>query len=408
MRSCVTRRLTVYATLTVLLALLGFSPEAWSQRVYSVGAGVSLVGGLDNNLQPTLPLPTSDAAKRSHFYSIYPAVSLDSSGGHSVFSANYAFGWHRTDRDVSGESSSHVASLNFSRQVGARSSVVFSDSYSLTSDIQTFYALGGVQQTPEELVFVFSPLTTNQSYTTNVAAASFSHGFSERSTLSISGQHSLRFYDTAGFNNSLSDQHTISGTVGYSRRLSERLSWILSGTSSHYNFDNFNNALTNVVRSGFTYVLGRNTQGSFTAGPSYVRNLTTAETQLNYELVASVQHKIKENSFSFQFSHDNGSTGVGSISRTDQATVVFSRNLGRRVNVSFDATAFDSAGILDNSVDSRGVYSSGNVGVNLAKRLSLHGGVQFQRYMKPNPYELTQKRVFVSLHYSHPNLLRFR
>jgi hypothetical protein len=406
LRSCVTRRVTVYAT---FLALLAFSTEAQAQRIYSIGAAVDLVGGMDNNPQLTLPLLTTDSAKRNEFYSIYPAVSLESTGARSVLNANYAFGWHRLATEEGTESQSHAASLAFTRQVGARSNLVFSDSYSRTHDIQTFYALRGIQQTPEDVVFLFSPIRTNQAFTTNQAAASFSHGFSQRSTLSISGEHSLRLYDTAGINNTLSDQQVIGGTVGYSRRFNERLAWTLQFSSTYFHFDTFNNDVSSVVRSGFTYVLGKNTVGSFTVGPSHARDLSTSETHLSYELIASLQHKIKDNNFHFLFVHDNGTvTGVGSISKAERASVAFFRSLGQRVNISFDGTAFDSTGILDNSIDTRGVSASGNVGVKLARNLSLNGGVQYQRYLRPNPYEVSQRRVFVSLRYTHPNLLRFQ
>ena len=101
-------------------------------------------------------------------------------------------------------------------------------------------------------------------------------------------------------------------------------------------------------------------------------------------------------------------TGLGSVSRTRRATVGFGRALGRRVSAFADATAFDSTGILDNTFNTRGLFASANMSFALTSKMSVQGGVSYQRYNQPSEFETSQKRVFASLRYSLPNLLRWR
>jgi len=72
------------------------------------------------------------------------------------------------------------------------------------------------------------------------------------------------------------------------------------------------------------------------------------------------------------------------------------------------ANVSDSKGILDNTVSSRGGGAAANVGFLLTQQLSLQVGAQLQRYTQPAPFAFTQKRLFASLRYTHPNLLRSR
>jgi hypothetical protein len=129
----------------------------------------------------------------------------------------------------------------------------------------------------------------------------------------------------------------------------------------------------------------------------------------SYEATASLQQDINENSFHFVFSQDSGNvTGLGSVSKTRRATVGFGRALGRRVNVFADVTGFESKGILDNTYGTRGLWASANMGFALTSKLSVQGGLSYQRYDQPSDFKTSQKRVFASLHYSLPNLLRWR
>jgi hypothetical protein len=73
------------------------------------------------------------------------------------------------------------------------------------------------------------------------------------------------------------------------------------------------------------------------------------------------------------------------------------------VNVS----AFETRGRLDNGFSARGLQGAAMLGVPLTRTLSMMGGAQYQQYDHASPYSFAQKRVFISLRYSNPNLFRF-
>jgi len=407
LRFCAVRTRLIVAQVVFFSLLLAASTQLYGQK--TLGASVDVVGGLDSNPQLSFPLlgPTGQSSERTLFYGVYPAISLESRGARSVFNARYAFGWNRLDTELPTESKSHSAGVTFSTPIGARWNLDLEESYSMSDDLQTFYALRGVSLVGEDLVYVFAPTGARLTYRTNRASVSAKRAFSERSTLSFTGQHTLRGYDQAAA--ALTDQQSTTGSIAYARRLNERLSWSAEYSVTYHLFDDFNNALVNVVRAGLTNELARGTTVRFTIGPSFVTDPDASGKFTSYEATASLEQKVKENNFTLAFSQDNGNvTGLGSISKTRRATLGFNRALGRRVNVFADATGFDSTGILDNTIDTRGLSASANMGFSLTTKLSVQGGVSYQRYTRPSDFESSQKRVFASLRYSLPSLLRWR
>jgi len=408
LRFCAGPGRLIFANVVVLFLLLVVSTSLFGQN--TVGASVAVTSGLDDNPRLSFPLlGLGPQAERAVFYGVFPAISLESKRARSVFNASYAFGWNRFNTDLPIESKSHSAGIGFSTPVGARWNVDLGESYSRSNDLQTFYALRGLAVVEEELVYVFAPVGANVTYYTNRANVSVTRTFSERSTLALSAEHTLRGYGGSDLSSDLVDQQSTSGGVGYSRRLNERVTWNLEHRATFHSFDGFNSALTNVVRTGLTAVLKRGTTFAFTVGPSFVTNPGTSGRYTSYEATASLQQDIKDNSFHFAFSQDSGSvTGLGSVSKTRRATAGFGRTLGSRVSVFADATGFDSTGILDNTFNTKGLFASANMGFALTTKLAVQGGVSYQRYNQPSDFKTSQKRVFASLHYSVPNLLRWR
>jgi hypothetical protein len=395
-------------SLTGIVFLLGWCLPAQAQRVTSLSGSVDVGGGLD--IYPTNTV-NGESSVSDSFYNLSPSATISSRTARSTLSLGYAFGYNHFGNDTPRNSTSHAISLSWNRQLSTRWNMSVSDYYSLTNDLQTFYALRGLAIEDDALVLYFYPVTTNTSIGTNHISLGVNRTLSPRSQLSFSVNHSMGLYGETeevplvG----LSDQQTISASVSYSRQLTDRMSWNVAYNGSYFSFDNFNSAISTAVIAGLTSTVAKDTTLSINAGPQRVNNLKTPGNNTSVTASISVSKRFKENNFHASIGHDNASSsGVGSVSTTRRASAGVSRSFGHRVNVFGDFSLFDGTGIVGNPFQTRGTSATANMGFTLARNLSLQGGVQFQRYTKPSPYAYTQKRLFVSLRYSHPNLLRSR
>jgi hypothetical protein len=367
----------------ITVSMIGLCLPAYAQRVTSVGGSVDVGTGLDNYPIATAT-GTGASSNSDSFYNISPSVSLSSKTTRSSLNLAYAFGWNRFNNEPPRNTTTHSVSFGVTRQLSSRWNMQVGESYSLSNDLQTFYALSGIALEQDTLVYFFHPVTTNTSVGYNSLNVSFDHKFSPRSQLSFGAGHTMGLYgDSESALVGLSDQQTFSANASYSRRINDRTSWNVGYSGSYFTFDKFNSAISTTVTVGLSSTVAKDTTLSISAGPSRVNNLH------------------------FSISTGNAmSSGVGSVSSTRSAAAGFSRSIGHRTNVSADFSAFDGTGLVGNPYNTRGMSATGNMGFTVMKNLSVQGGVQFTRYTRPSPYAYTQKRLFVSLRYSHPNLLR--
>jgi hypothetical protein len=394
--------------IALLVLVLACSQPLDAQRVYTLGAGVDLVGGFDNNPRSGgLSLALRPSNRMEPFYGAYPSISLDILSARSALNMSYAYGWNRTDSQVILLSETHSASVTLTNQFSPRWSTNIRESFSRSDDPQTFYALRGVLPTPEGLTYVFSPVSIDQTSNSNSVSAGVEHTFDARSGLSFGGSHNLRNYSTDGIRG-LSDQQDFGANVTFTRRISERTSWNIGYSGAYYDFSQFSEAISHAARFGMSMQVGPNTGFTWSAGASQVSSRSDSGSFGSYEASAGLQQEIRSNLFQLNYTQDNTTpSGIGSLSRNRRASLGFSRALGQSVNVFASASVFDTNAILDNTFDTRGGSATANVGFALTRQLSLQVGGQMQRYTRPVTYQFTQKRVFISLRYSHPNLFRW-
>jgi hypothetical protein len=226
--------------------------------------------------------------------------------------------------------------------------------------------------------------------------------------LSLGGGFYIR--DTLSDGSStFSNQRGGNGQVTFTRRISERSEWNIGYTFAYYSFDNYSSTMTNSARFGFSTQIAKDTVVSWGLGASHAQSAGTSNFTAGYEGSAGVSKRIKGNTFSVRASQDGGHpNGLGSVSRNRLLTVGVDRKLSSVVNLFVSASAFNSRGVLDNKFNSRGTAAAGNLGFAITRTLSLQVGAQYQRYSEPAPIAFTQKRLFASLRYSQPNLLRSR
>ena len=401
-----TRRIVVVraSVFAALFLLMGRGAPVYAQHVNSLSATVDLAGGLDSNPGGNVIGTTSQA---NGFYSVYPMLSLNSRTARSSLNLAYAFGWNQFVSELPSNSTTHTVNLSWSREFSPRWDISLGESYSQSNDLQTFYALRGIEVLEEDVVFYFSPIATDQTVRTNSLNFSVNHVISPRSSLSLYANHSMGLYEDTSAGTGLSNQHTASGGLTYSRRISDRTSWQVGYTASRFGFDRFSGAISSAINVGMTHLVAKDMSLSLSVGPSHLKHAGGDGSNIGYSASASLSKAIERNSFHATYSQDHAmTTGLGSVSRGRRVSVGFSRTFNRRVNAFTDVSAFEGQALIGEPFDSRGMSATGNVGITLARNLSLHGGVQFQRYTEPAPYAVTQKRVFASLRYSHPDLLR--
>lgn len=344
------------------------------------------------------------------FYSLSPSVTLTSQSPRAQFDLGYAFGWTHTAPNL--DAKSHVLTFGLSRQLSPRSNIDVGSGFTQTSDARTFYALRGIAEAPDEsgLQLFFYPVAVQQIARDYRGNINFSHKLSDKSGLSFGGGFSLREYPNEQ-TTELSDQQGGSASLSFSRRISSRTELTLGYSASYYTFHGYEDAFQNVLSAGFSSVIAKDTALNWSLGASHLQNPNApgSDIVLTYQGSAGISREIKGNYFNLTVSQDGGgASGAGAMSKNRRIGLGFSRNLGHFVNIFADVSAFDSQGVLDNTLDIRGGSATANVGFIITERISLQVAGQYQRQSGHNPFAFSQKRLFASLRYSHPNLLRSR
>ncbi len=390
----------------VSLLLFVLSVPLHAQRTNVLGTAIDMAGGVSNNPPLILPQPGTTGGEASVLLGLFPMISLDSKGGSSSINATFAYGWNRFQTSTPVINHSQNASVTFAKRISRRWNMTASESFSRSSDANTFFALRGVE--PEETTLPFSPTAANVTAITNQAHISLDNQFNQKSTLSFSLDHSLRGYPATGPNSGLTDQHWIDVHVTYTRRISERTSWNAAYVYSFFDFVGFLDAKSNGGQFGLSTSLSKETVLSTTVGLSHVFSLDGSQTTTGYQVSGSIQRTMGKNTFSFQLGQDSGRpNGIGSLSTNRQMSFGFNRNLGQKLSLFASASTFSSGGVLDNEFDSKGAGATANLGYAVSRKLSLQVGGQFQRYFEPSSYKFTQRRLFFSVRYSEPNFFHF-
>jgi hypothetical protein len=227
--------------------------------------------------------------------------------------------------------------------------------------------------------------------------------------MSFSAAHSLTDYSGSTINAALSNQQQFSGSAAYSQRLGTDESWDLSYRGSYLDSKNFSDSVSHRVRIGYATEVARDLNVQINAGLSRVDSQGSGAGYTGYDATASLAKKIQTNLFSLVYSQDSAQAiGVGSVSETRRGALSWNRTFGRKISSFADLSVYRSEGRLDNPLNTRGVNAAGNIGYALTNTFSIAGGATFQRFSGTGSLDFTQKRIFMSLTYSKPNLIRFR
>jgi hypothetical protein len=389
--------------LWALTFVLTFAVSAQAQRRYSLGASINLTGGGTNTLNGfgLSPVPTQ---KFLAFYGGFPTITLTTGGEHSMLDASYSYGYERSGKDLNQQS--HAGTFSLSKTLNPRWTTSLSDSFMSSTNAFAFNALRNVFSDPTTTIFEFSPVTSQITSRSNSASLTGSDQYTDRSSLSFSLSHHILDYGSANGSLGLAllNQQGITGNIGYNHKTGPHETWTLGYNATYSTFSQSENAFSQSAVAGYSNNIFRDFTLSMTVGISETSEGNAgSSTGLNSS--ASVGRTIgKNNSFQLHFTQTSGgASGLGTLSNMREAGVSLN-HLGRHTSELVDVSAFDSHGILGNTLSQRAAMATASLGLVLSKQWSAQVGGTYQAYDHTSNFGFTQKSAFVSLRYTNPNL----
>jgi hypothetical protein len=392
-------------TATAAILLFAAALQA-QQRNYVFGTSTDLATGSANSGRTNVVQQTHDEPLK-FFYSVYPSLTMAATGGHSSLTASYVFGFEQMQTSPKSNSQSHGSTIALSSILNQKWNIKLSDSFEQTTDATTFNGIRGVTVADEGFRFLFYPVTTHLRTRSNLANFAVAYAVSDTSGLSFNAAHSYRTYGAREelFRRELPDQQVVSGTVMFTKRTSLYAAWTIAYRGDFSTFADFQNARTYGIDGGYSNRIAPDLTFGVTIGAARVNN--SIDSYIGYNASANLQKKIGRNSFRINYAQTSGqASGLGSTSDNRSAGLAIAHEF-RGANLFTDISAFDVRGTLDNSLNTRGVSGTASLAIPLISKLSIVGGAQYQRNTGTALYDFTQKRVFLSLRYTEPNLWRF-
>jgi hypothetical protein len=381
------------------------------QGKYSVGVTADITGGGNGPaLQSANFTQTTDDF--APFLGTYPSIAFKARGEHSSLDSSYGFGFDQNYTNPKYETKSHTATLAFSSKLGPKWSFSLADTFYKTSNISSFQLLSGATAAPdqtaaEQFQFAFTPIF-QQSNLSNTTTAVLDRTFNKKSSFAISGSYATLDYpnspQTTGV---LSDQKRISANASY-KHSGEHSSWTLGYAGARYNFAAFSDSMSHSGFIGYSYQFSPVLSLQVNAGPSYLDSIENTKSPMGTNVTATLNRVVPKGSFALTASQTSGDTsGLGSVSRIREARLDMSHTFGRSTKLSANVSSFNTEGLQVNALSSRGIAAGGNLAFVFSRDWSLNWGGQYQHYAGYNTPGYDQKRVFVSLRYSKPELWRF-
>jgi hypothetical protein len=390
--------------------ITAYSGTLVGQVKYNVGVTADITGG--GNTPLTGSSLTQGSWELAPFLGTYPSVTFRARGEHSSLDSTYGFGYDRTFSDPTYETKSHNATVAFSSKLGPKWSLTLSDSFYKSSNISSFRFLSGATPVPDptepdQFQFVFTPVFF-QSNQSNTATVGLDRVLNKKSTLIVSASYSTLYYPNAASTTGvLSDQKRISANVSF-KRSGEHYSWTIGYSGARFNFAAFQNSLNHSATMGYTYQFSPALSLQITAGPSYLEGLESVKSPLGTTVNATLTRIIPRGSLAVSASHTSSETsGLGAVSRNRDIRFDMTHAFGRNTSLSANVSGFDTQGVQVNGASARGIAAGGSVGLLLSRDWSLNWGGQYQHYSGYNTSGYDQKRLFMSLRYSKPELWRF-
>ena len=396
-------------SLVILVTLVG---SLNAERVSTLRSTVSLVASLDDNPRLYGDFGSSRLPDDLFFtYGIYPSIELNSTGPHSTLGFHYSFGLNRVESEIHPDSESHTFGGEVNTQLTRNLRLRFFESFTRSSDLRTFNLFRGVLFTPEGIFFDSETIAVRQNRFENTASMTLDYALSPNSALSGGFGHSLRKFqeNLPSFTRQLSDQNGFNGNLQYTQTIGPRTRWNLGYSAFLYDFEEFEGGRTHHGRVDLSHQISPSVSLSLGTGPSYTEASSGQSGFFSFKNGSlSISKSLEDSLLSLSYWRRSGtSTGVGSLSDAQTLDLRFSRPIGRRTTVSSRVSFYDTQGLLDNPVDTRGISASLLFDFLLERSWVLVLGGSYQNQQGNNTFDVGRNRVFISLRYTLPELLRF-
>jgi hypothetical protein len=386
--------------LCVISVIGGLSFPTYAERKYFLGATVDFTGGLSNQVTNTSYYTQENAP----FYSVYPSLSLKSVGKNSTLDFGYTFSAERFEGTPALTTLSHVATMNFTAQLGNRTHLRFSDNFDTMPNYSTINVLQGFAITPLGFQYVFAPQVNKNFSMGDSGSIGFDVDLTTKSSLTFSGTGSYRHYDQSVSGSYYSDQARGEGEFGFSHKHSARTTWNVKYRIWQNEYDNFPTSRSQSATLGLSRVLSPSVTLTLEAGPAYIET----SSYVSYVVDAAIATQFKTNKFSAGYSHFAGdTTGIGGTSESHQGRLGFSRTLWRTASINFQASAFrqNQSGI--SAYEYWGATGSAALSQQMGRHFVASGGVSYTTNLGNSQItynNITYKRAYVSVGLRLPDL----
>jgi len=392
--------------IAAVASIAGYSTTLFGgQNRYTVGVTADATGGAKS--PDFTGNTTQNFQDYAAFLATYPSIKFTARGEHSSLDSYYGFGYEKSYFDPSYETRSHSATVAYSRNLSPKWKLNLSDSFSMTSDVSSFRLLSGATPVEDQFQFAFTPVFARSNRSNN-ASVGLDHIFSRLSSLTVGGSYSTLDYPVGSLTTGvLSDQKRIAATATYTHT-GQRYSWSLGYSGARFNFASFENSFNHSAHAGYSYQFSPALSLRIDVGPSYLDSLDNVKSPVGVNATVALNRMVQKGSFTLSVSQTRGDTsGLGSISTFREAGLYMNRTVGRSTTISANVSGFDTEGLQANSVSARGGSAGGSIGFVVGRDWSLNWGGQYQHYAGYNTSGYDQKRLFMSLKYSKPELWRF-
>jgi hypothetical protein len=364
----------------------------------------------------TLALPTLSSNRWNQYYGLYPSMAWTSQGASSAFTAAYSYGYSQVHTLSDSHTQSHRANIGFSRPLNPQWTMSFSESFESTNNATDFDNGTGISTVNSTSPFFFYPISIDRTAYSNHSKVSMGYVVSDKSRVQFSATHGWRAYGPPRvanaavqslIQNSLTTTQIASGTVSYSRKISERETVSISYSGNLFAFTSTHSSASSDLDSDYSVQLAPDLTLRIGAGVTQVKSRSTTAGYVGYNATASLNKTFQRDSISFSYGQTTGRpNGLGSTSDSRRAGFSWNRTY-QYVQLGANANAFYTRGSLGSTTNIRAVAVNASVGIPISQNLALAANASYQRHSQSSQFAFERQRLYLALRYTNPSFIRF-
>ncbi len=396
--------------LIILFALFVTVPVARAERKYVFGAGIDVMGGASNHVGEGGYNLSVYQKGLVGFYSVYPSLTLQSTGQHSTFNLDYTFVGERYQTSPTITTTSHVFSTGVTSQLGSRTRLTLSDAFHSVPNLSLVNVLKDVTPIPGGFEYAYEPLLNVRSVISNTVRGDLEFDLNTKSFLKFSLSNAYRHYEYTDTPQAyLTDQFRTEGDVAWSHRRTLHQTVSIGYRILEVDFQGGSGVRTHAAVLGLSQEVSPTLSVELEAGPSYTGGYASQSDYASYVAHASLSKTLRTHRASIYYEHHAGdSTGLDRISDSHQGGMNLAIALSRNTVVHLDGSAFTQKVHGSSGYDYWGVRGSIALSQSLGEHWVASIGAAYMRSEASlaDSYHPEYKRLFVSVGYRLPEMWR--